>query len=818
MSIENSDVELGKAIYRGGMAGTGRSGGNGYLGNVAQMGGAALSDSAGGRVLVDMGGQTVAASQGVDLPCTVSVRRGDACIITLVNDAPTVTGVVGRGDQQQDEINKAAQKATQAQADAKASLTAADLAKQVSDAAKAQAQAAQDAAKHTQDLAEDNAKKVAETTKTAQDAQAKAAQATKDVDAASKAAQAALERAASAQQTADGKNSIDHAKEEPTGDHAKGDQWWVLDDVGHVVGVRVWTGAQWVPYKLVVDELAVPSSVGTVSIKDGAISGDKLQVNSVQAKNITSGAITADKVAAGAVTTGKLDMAQMTGDSAYLASLVGAIIKTGAMVAGDPSKAHVVVDGSGLTFYGNDGRTVKMQLQTATGDMIMSGYVTSGDLSKVSASQIVDITRHYYNSTSSTALEGDSWSTAYPGWADKRYIWVRDDTTYGDGRTVKGTPVMLTGNTGATGPRGDAGTPGRDGADGQDGRMLYGTCSTLAATAAKAVGVPGVTSLYAGLTVSVTFSERNAADACTLDVSNTGAKPLYAWGEQLKKGRSWVANVPVLCVYDGSKWLVDSGSIAATATMPTSDGLYIWRYNSAGVANQLYTLMTGSAMQVHGKSGMVAQFADKRIDLGRGSYDSTISMCNDSMRIYTKVTTGRDGSKSYSSYYLSNADTGAHGSASSINLGFSRFSADPTKDEPVDSGYLSLGVSARSASVCHIGADFVDINGTTMCRMETLVKSGGWRAYAYNGVVYVYVANVSTGSGAASWDIVSCPTKLAAAYRPSFTVEAPCVTNNGASWTGKLIVEPSGRIAVLNTGNAGSADARGGCLSYPIGV
>ena len=108
MSIESSDAELGRAIFRGSFGGSGHSGsGRSGSGNATIMTGLALSDSVEGRVLVDTGGQTVAASQGVDLPCTCNVRAGDKVIITLVGNDPTVTGVVGRGDQQQGEIDGA---------------------------------------------------------------------------------------------------------------------------------------------------------------------------------------------------------------------------------------------------------------------------------------------------------------------------------------------------------------------------------------------------------------------------------------------------------------------------------------------------------------------------------------------------------------------------------------------------------------------------------------------------------------------------------------------------------------------------------------
>lgn len=158
MSIENSDVDLGRAIFRGSFGGSGRSGsGRSGSGNATIMTGLALSDSVEGRVLVDTGGQTVAASQGVDLPCTCNVRAGDKVIIMLVSGAPTVTGVVGRGDQQQGEIdgaqssadaaNKRAEEA-KAAADAasrKADQTAADVDRKVKAAADAATQASANA-------------------------------------------------------------------------------------------------------------------------------------------------------------------------------------------------------------------------------------------------------------------------------------------------------------------------------------------------------------------------------------------------------------------------------------------------------------------------------------------------------------------------------------------------------------------------------------------------------------------------------------------------------------------------------------------------
>ena len=178
MSIENSDVELGRAIFRGSFGGSGRSGsGSSDPGNATVMTGLALSDSADGRVLVDTGGQTVAASQGVDLPCTCNVRAGDKVIITLVGNDPTVTGVVGRGDQQQGEIdgaqssadaaNKRAEEARRfaEEVDGKVSDAQADM-----DAAKRQAEQAKAAADAASRKADQTAADVDRKVKAAADA------------------------------------------------------------------------------------------------------------------------------------------------------------------------------------------------------------------------------------------------------------------------------------------------------------------------------------------------------------------------------------------------------------------------------------------------------------------------------------------------------------------------------------------------------------------------------------------------------------------------------------------------------------------------
>ena len=92
MSIENDDIDLGKAIF-----------GQGTISRKSPTDtktsyGIAKSSSLDGKVTVDMLGLTSGESQEVELPCTCSVQEGQRVIVTIVGTDPIVTGVAGWGD------------------------------------------------------------------------------------------------------------------------------------------------------------------------------------------------------------------------------------------------------------------------------------------------------------------------------------------------------------------------------------------------------------------------------------------------------------------------------------------------------------------------------------------------------------------------------------------------------------------------------------------------------------------------------------------------------------------------------------------------
>ncbi len=84
----------------------------------------------------------------------------------------------------------------------------------------------------------------------------------------------------------------------------------------------------------------------------------------------------------------------------------------------------------------------------------------------------------------------------------------------------------------------------------------FGTCSTAAGTAAKAVSITtGTFSLEAGAMVAVKFSNANTAGTPTLNVNSSGAKNIFVNGAQITTGgnKALLAGT-VIFLYDGTQW------------------------------------------------------------------------------------------------------------------------------------------------------------------------------------------------------------------------------------------------------------------------
>ena len=141
--------------------------------------------------------------------------------------------------------------------------------------------------------------------------------------------------------------------------------------------------------------------------------------------------------------------------------------------------------------------------------------------------------------------------------------------------------------------------------DADHGHNYYGVCSTAAGTAAKAVDIAGF-KLEVGAMVLVKFTEANSASNPTLNVSGTGAKPMYRYGTTaLSTGTTttgWYAGSVQVFVYDGTGWIRDYWNNSAYSNAGLGQGYATCSTAAATVAKTAtcsnYALSTGGIVSV----------------------------------------------------------------------------------------------------------------------------------------------------------------------------------------------------------------------------
>lgn len=103
-------------------------------------------------------------------------------------------------------------------------------------------------------------------------------------------------------------------------------------------------------------------------------------------------------------------------------------------------------------------------------------------------------------------------------------------------------------------------------------RTQYGSCTVAANVAEKTVSCSGFVRNN-GSRISVKFTNANTANNPTLNVNNTGAAYIRAYGSNLSSSSAynWTSNSIVDFVYDGTYWVIsDSGSLSKVNTLDTS--------------------------------------------------------------------------------------------------------------------------------------------------------------------------------------------------------------------------------------------------------
>ena len=150
--------------------------------------------------------------------------------------------------------------------------------------------------------------------------------------------------------------------------------------------------------------------------------------------------------------------------------------------------------------------------------------------------------------------------------------------------------------------------------------LNYGTCSTAAGTAAKVVSIPGF-ALATGAEVTVRFTVTNTASSPTLNVNNTGAKPIQYRNAAISAGYL-AANRTYRFVYDGTCWQlvgdVDTNTTYTAATVvpkaPASSAAVgtSAKYAREDHVHPVQESVTGSSGSCSGNSASASKLATKR--------------------------------------------------------------------------------------------------------------------------------------------------------------------------------------------------------------
>lgn len=117
--------------------------------------------------------------------------------------------------------------------------------------------------------------------------------------------------------------------------------------------------------------------------------------------------------------------------------------------------------------------------------------------------------------------------------------------------------------------------------------VLYGTCDTAAATAAKVVTCTDFDALMTGVTIRVKFANANTAASPTVNINSTGAKSVYRFGSTAPvDGNSWNAGEVVELVYDGTSFFMTGADDIAAKQNATDNSLETTDKTIVGAINE----------------------------------------------------------------------------------------------------------------------------------------------------------------------------------------------------------------------------------------
>lgn len=173
-----------------------------------------------------------------------------------------------------------------------------------------------------------------------------------------------------------------------------------------------------------------------------------------------------------------------------------------------------------------------------------------------------------------------------------------------------------------------------------------GTCSTEAATAAKIVPLTGF-SLVANARVTVKFTVTNTATNPTLNVNNTGAKPIYYRGSAISAG-ILAANRTYDFIYNGTQFELvgdvntdTNTDTKVTNTLATTTKAYITGTTSATTNTGTQVFDTGVYLDTENGALVATKFKGALVGNVTGNVSGSSGSCTGNSKTATTLATAR---------------------------------------------------------------------------------------------------------------------------------------------------------------------------------
>ena len=326
----------------------------------------------------------------------------------------------------------------------------------------------------------------------------------------------------------------------------------------------------------------------------------------------------------------------------------------------------------------------------------------------------------------------------------------------------------------------------------------YGTCDTAGATASKVVTVPASENfvLQVGDIVGVRFTNTNTANNPTINVNNSGAKPIYYNKSAVSTGTLWAggeADRDTLFMYDGTNWVW----IAHDVDLNTDNLVDLTDTNISSPSNGQALVYNGTTQKWENGSGGILPHLIIITETGESSVKAVKGQIE---IIATETSTGH--------YECDVPEFGTwtihavlNGDDATVNL-----VVDTVKVYTVDDSHFhaDITVTYPSGATCSCSkTGETTLYATGSPYTFTVHSSGTWTiTCAKGGVTRTQTVNVS--SSGQTFSVNMTPT--GATVTPTDDVETLCVCagiwDSTISTISDLLADSTSLLAVISSNNA----------------